>query len=496
MDSMSWTKARWEGSLFQQNGAFFEKLVPTQEKLFGGSRELVCVIHEPESYWGCFYEEGMLRFGKTLVDKFLKDKTFYESFKKEYLGIIRDVNTTYDNLELMKDNLKEISNGELAEKYLSLIEMHRKFSAYILTCEPVMSFVDQILRQKIAKTVGSSDGKVDYAYLTLTSPDAPSFIQEERNELIHILEEIHTEGFGSLFRGELKSADILRRLPKNITDSIKEHAREWWWIKNNYASQPRLDEEYFVSELKEAFEKDEKRATVQFSEEKTKCLNEIGADAELREIVQITGDFIYLHDIRKATVMKWIYYMNLFINEFSRRLKLDFSDAVFMTYNEITDALMGKISTPFEEIAARKHGVSVFDKSGVHRIFTGSEAEDWKKKVFGVIEKEVEELTGNAASPGNARGKVKVLMSSSQVGDFLQGEILVASHTTPDWVVIMKKAAGIITERGGITCHAAIVSRELGIPCITGVPNVTEILKDGEIVEMDATKGVIRRLKE
>ena len=71
-----------------------------------------------------------------------------------------------------------------------------------------------------------------------------------------------------------------------------------------------------------------------------------------------------------------------------------------------------------------------------------------------------------------------------------EGDILVTDMTDPDWVPAMKRAAGIITNRGGRTCHAAIVSRELGVPAIVGVQGATKILHDGQIITLDSSQGM------
>ena len=75
------------------------------------------------------------------------------------------------------------------------------------------------------------------------------------------------------------------------------------------------------------------------------------------------------------------------------------------------------------------------------------------------------------------------------------GQILVAVSTHPDYVSAMRKAAAIITDEGGITSHAAIVAREFGIPCMVGTINATKLLKDGNMIELDGNKGIIRILK-
>ncbi len=90
---------------------------------------------------------------------------------------------------------------------------------------------------------------------------------------------------------------------------------------------------------------------------------------------------------------------------------------------------------------------------------------------------------------------VKIVLSSTDFAKFNKGDILVASMTRPEYVPVMKKAKAIITDEGGITCHAAIVSRELNIPCIIGTKNATRILQDGDEVEVDANNGTIKIIK-
>ena len=93
-------------------------------------------------------------------------------------------------------------------------------------------------------------------------------------------------------------------------------------------------------------------------------------------------------------------------------------------------------------------------------------------------------------------GKLKVkLRFVEEISKMEDGCVLVACMTQPEFVPAMKKAVAVITDEGGLTCHAAIISRELGIPCVIGTKNATQVLKDGEIVEVDADNGVVKVLK-
>ncbi len=100
-------------------------------------------------------------------------------------------------------------------------------------------------------------------------------------------------------------------------------------------------------------------------------------------------------------------------------------------------------------------------------------------------------LHGLGASPNTASGPVHVLQSPTGASDFVSGEVLVAPMTSPDWVPVLRKAAALVTDGGGMTCHAAIVSRELGVPCVVGTRKATTVLRDGEVVTVDGTKGLV-----
>ncbi|HLC48519.1 MAG TPA: phosphoenolpyruvate synthase [Candidatus Norongarragalinales archaeon] len=106
-------------------------------------------------------------------------------------------------------------------------------------------------------------------------------------------------------------------------------------------------------------------------------------------------------------------------------------------------------------------------------------------------DKAVQILQGSRASPGIAWGPVKMIYDVKEISKVYEGDILVTRMTTPDFVPAMKKAAAIVTDEGGATCHAAIVSRELGIPCIVGTREATTKLKEGQIITVDAKRGIV-----
>jgi pyruvate,water dikinase len=154
-----------------------------------------------------------------------------------------------------------------------------------------------------------------------------------------------------------------------------------------------------------------------------------------------------------------------------------------------------------EVIRKRMDAYGINVKDGVLEVFSGSEAEDVKKielsKTEDLMEVKVKDSSiitrGSCASKGIVKGIARVILSPNEYQRFKQGDILITSMTTPDYSMILQNAAAIVTDEGGLTCHAAIISRELGIPCITGTKNATKRIADGEVIKVDADKGTVCR---
>ena len=105
-------------------------------------------------------------------------------------------------------------------------------------------------------------------------------------------------------------------------------------------------------------------------------------------------------------------------------------------------------------------------------------------------------MSGIAVGSKIGSGKVRVLHNAKNITSFKKGEVLVTEITDPDWEPIMKIASAIVTDKGGRTSHAAIVSRELGIPCIVGSDNATKVLKNGKEVTVDSSSGKVGNVYE
>ncbi|MBS3144240.1 hypothetical protein J4208_01510 [Candidatus Woesearchaeota archaeon] len=152
-----------------------------------------------------------------------------------------------------------------------------------------------------------------------------------------------------------------------------------------------------------------------------------------------------------------------------------------------------------EIIKERKKGCALITLHGKSKLIKSVDLEAEAKKQnisFEIVKQEkTDELRGLAASPGAAKGPVRLVLKKADLALVKKGDIMITYATSPDYVPAMKKCVAVITDEGGVVCHAAIVCRELGLPCIVGTKNATKILKDGDLVEIDADNGIIKILK-
>jgi pyruvate,water dikinase len=172
------------------------------------------------------------------------------------------------------------------------------------------------------------------------------------------------------------------------------------------------------------------------------------------------------------------------------RDKQKITDEEIVTLAKLADRLQSHYYFPQDSEWAKEKGkLYIVQTRPVTTIAETTKIEKSEKGEFKISQAPI--LTGASASPGIGTGPVKILKSPKEIGKIQKGDVLVATMTSPDYVPAMKKAVAIITDQGGQTSHAAIVSRELGIPCVVGTEMATKKLKEGAIVSVDGSTGQI-----
>ena len=275
------------------------------------------------------------------------------------------------------------------------------------------------------------------------------------------------------------------------SDDLQGHVKKYAFLNSRYGQY----HPYTVKEVRkklaqfDASNYVEKRAT-----EKEKIKQAI---IEAREILESQDQ--YLVDLMQFV----IYYRTrrtdvLNRSSFEAHKLLDNSAQAFgLTYEQLlyclADEVLNDDIPPQDILEERLRGYDIYVENGKIVCVHGQESKE-VRKMFAQDLGKTKEIKGIVASPGEATGKVRVVFTEQDLAELKEGEIIVATMTTPDMVPAMRRAAAIITDEGGITCHAAIISRELRKPCIINAKIATQVLRDREEIRVDANKGNIKRL--
>lgn len=317
----------------------------------------------------------------------------------------------------------------------------------------------------------------------LTSPEKMTYVQEEL----------------------LSRFEIIKAAKKglNIKDLIRKHTDNFFWHKNNWAHVEELTLEYFEKQIKKDIKNyaeigKECVAINKYLKEikgkKEKIINEKDIPVALQNIFYLFAALADWRDERKKLSMAIIeHYLYQIIKRLARENNIPEELAHQLTFKDITG---WKISAEtLDEIKERRKRAVYYYKAKEKSCWLyGEKAQRIYRLLVDSLRKE--ELTGMIANKGKIIGKVKLIENKSDFQKFKKGNILVATMTRPEYMPLMKIAGAIVTNEGGITCHAAIISRELNKPCIIGTQVATETLKDGDLVEVDADKGIIKKIKD
>jgi phosphohistidine swiveling domain-containing protein len=277
-----------------------------------------------------------------------------------------------------------------------------------------------------------------------------------------------------------------------------EHLKQFPWLFQN-----SLEYDQTVDELEQRLAGHVSRDIQQEKKELAiKQKQIIESHPELKELIETLHELAILRPEVKGCWGATGFHAQPVLKEISSRMGIDYQTLTFFYRSEDIDELLhsGKILSD-EELAERKLCTAYIIESGVLRSFLGKEGEELERITLKTEDRgEITELKGASARKGKVTGVIHILKINNPEAtkdfraSFTEG-VLVTSMTQPNVVDIARRASAIVTDEGGMLCHAAIISREFGIPCVVGTHTATKDLKDGDLVEVDADAGVVRILK-
>ena len=423
--------------------------------------------------------------------------------KRDYRGLEKKLKTFYRldrkaKIEVGKvyKNPKALSNTKLAGSIARIRHwVHRVviFDQFGWIGE---EYWTPLMQNILVKKLGLVQGSTEYneVLFALSKPERISTTLLEKKA---VLEQAI----------KIKKYSPRLRLNHKIYNSAKFLADKFGWMPIFSFGDPWEAQHYKV-ELKEVLKENINVLIAKFEDLKSyreirnREINRIISEYKLdSKSLQIFVDFGLALDTRNEAEYFVSYaggYLMPLFKESCLRLYVSPKQLRDLTEVELFESLLGKKN--LQDILAKKgkHQGWGYDKQMQKRFdFTSKEAE----KLFKYIESYVKPVQGSdegigvCASPGKVTGKVRLVAYPEQNHKVKNGDILVSYATTVNYLPAMKRAAAIITEVGGLTCHAAVVSREFGIPCIVALKNAMKNFKDGDLVEVDADKGIVKKIK-
>ncbi|MBU1976041.1 MAG: hypothetical protein KKG59_06580 [Nanoarchaeota archaeon] len=403
-----------------------------------------------------------------------KKKGFYEKIYSKWCPAAKEYYKIIDNL-----STKGITDIE--SDYSKFAQIYTLQYAYAMVADLFLHWSDIAFSEIIAKYPD-----LEKEIHRLSMPCEKSFMQEEELSKLLLRKKLGSKAQCTL--ADLKKQDDYTR--------ILEHQKRFFWIENNYKDTDPISVSKFYSRIR-------KISLVGLSEnihalesyeiewmQNASILTRVIAPNDYYLISLISKNAVW-QDKRKQANLIGNYWINEFIKVATTMTGLSVPFMQHMHPDEFMELLKtGKVDK--KEINARqKRYFSLFTEKGGSALDAKLLDQICFKKKMDV---NVTELKGVSASPGKVKAKVCIILHPGKE-KFKKRCVLVAHMTRPEYVPIMKQAVAIVTGEGGITSHAAIVSRELGIPCIVGTRHATEVFKDGDLVEVDADKGIVRKIK-
>jgi phosphohistidine swiveling domain-containing protein len=471
------------------------------EMIGKGFSKVMFYVDHRKTLW-CESHKDMEVLGKFLLSNLTK-KDFSQEHYTKYLKIYTEL-CSFSG-KCLKTNWTTTSEEDLISSYSKMYELLKK--SYGLSLD--IDVIDIVLEQKIKNLLrecfikkGKDNQKFfSEKYSVLTSPKEQSYVQKEEFEKLKISQEIKESSFWK--RLSLSNASF-EKLPSIYQNKILQLEERYWWVELGWLGGERKDAKRIWEEIKKIILSEEKLSLrikeyplklSSIEKEKTILAKEFNFDQELKQALIIFERYALLHDYRKEMQVKSNYAFYELLREIARRYNWKYEDLLWCWPSEIQELVHNK-NLPQELIEERQKELFVLvDEKNIEEV-TGERARRRKEQEVSGDGEKASNFYGMSASSGKVTGRAKVCYSPQEaISKVNEGDILITSMTTPDYLFVMKKAAAIVTNEGGITCHAAIVAREFGIPCIVGTTCATKMINDNDLIEVNANHGVVKVLE-
>ena len=442
---------------------------------------------EGEHMEGYYPKKSLVEQAKKFLADSKKDRKVVEKEYDRFDKSLKKMDLIFGKIE--NTAISELGKESLLSLFNELDDANWNFWLVNWMCDKFDPEGHDMLRTEIENAgVRLTDEEVEH----LTLPAEPNFMDWSELDLYKLAKKLKGK--------ELSDSELLKEL--------EQYAKEYFYVQNSWLVAKILRPKDFLQPLKdvmsEADDDIDKRIhrlgnKKRIIEEKTnEIIKKKSIEKELEIVFYVYRRLSEIRDIRKYYVLKLIHFHYLFAKQFAEIYGMNTETALRGIPLEFLECKnQEEMKRLKKRLESREVLLILIGKEGKLdcELFENKEAKKYLAMLHELLLDKHTEIKGTCACRGKAEGIVRIICGHTHFSKFKKGDILVAPMTRPEYVPLMKKAKAIITDEGGLTSHAAIISRELGKPCIVGTQIATHKLADNDRVVVDADKGVVKILR-
>lgn len=433
------------------------------------------------------------RFEKEIIDHLKKNDGWFEKYCKIEIDACKKLYKK--GLMLKKTDWSKKTSKNIAEIILQLIEEERIVGGPWYAQYPMDEYFEDAIERKLRKYISDDDSNFRKLVLIFSNSEKTTEVSEERWLLLKIAKRFN------------QNKENLARLSSSAKNIINKHLEKFAYINRGLATSRAYTFEDIVKRLKEIrgqIKDGKKLDEMIYNASKIKAiadykwaLKKIKPKVDFKRIIVQARKHSYLRNLRVESFFNVEYGASFAYNEVARRANFNPDLIMEVTIPEMIDFLRKNKPLPGKkEMEKRVQNYAMVVKNGATSLITDGEKIKKIAKIYEMHLEKVEIIHGRVACLGGViKGRAKICLDKSEIGKVKSGDILVANFTTPDFIPAMEKAAAIVADQGGLSSHAAIVSRELGVPCVMATKNGTRVIRENDLIEVNAKTGVVKILE-
>ena len=425
---------------------------------------------------GIYMENDFIKKAENILCQQKNDYAYIDQQLKK----CKEASNALDNFysRYSKKNIESFNLEQIQSALIELEKLNLHFWTVGYFCDAFDLKGEGMLNNELSN---SGIHLTDDEKYVMTKSNYLNYLQEERLDLLKI---------AKLFREKKINKE-------QLDEMIKMHAERYFFVDNSWESTTILTELDFrerfnvlnIRTIRE-LNKEIEYLETDWDSRQHKIITKHSISKSILNIFYLYQKLFAWRDERKKYTLLNNHFYDSFFRRVSIILNIHLKEFNVIDALEITPSLTKeKLSELIKE--RRDYCIQICYKSQ-RRMLSNHEAKLYYNALKKHFSHQGKEIKGNCASKGRVTGIVRIIMGESHFTNFKEGEILVAPMTRPEFIPLMRKAAAIVTDEGGITSHAAVISRELGLPCIIGTRVATQALQNGMKVEVDADNGVVR----